>query len=71
MRPRLRLFDGDHADEAPPRTVTVPLSELIETLRHAVRHDRTWLDDFENEDVQISEDLYEVLTLYVALRPGA
>ena len=71
MRPRLRLFDGDATADEPQPTVTVPLSELIDTLRHAVRHDRTWLDDFKHEDVQISEDLYEVLTAYVALRPGA
>ena len=72
MRPNLRLFTGeDTADEPPQPTVSIPLSDLTRVLRHAVRFDRTWLDDFEGEDVQISEDLYDVLHAYWSLRPGA
>ena len=72
MRPHLRLFSGDGYVARPePPKVSVQLSELIDVLRHSVRMDRVWLDDFNSEEVQISEDLYEVLTAYRSLRQGA
>lgn len=52
-------------------TVTMSFGELTEVLRDAHRSGRSWLDDFSEDDVQISEDLYEVLTAYRRLRPGA
>ena len=72
MRPRLRLFNGELEQPLPePPPVTVRLGEVTNILRDAVAHDRTWLGDFEDEEIQISPDLYEVLCAYWQLRPTA
>jgi len=74
MRPRLRLFTGDGdqdsiATEVPQ--MTIPFGELMHILDEASRRHRTWLLDFSEDGVQVPEDLYEVLTEYTRMRPGA
>lgn len=49
----------------------VKLGQMLEVLRHAVAHDRTWLKDFMNEEIAVSEDLYDVLTTYEQLAKTA
>ncbi len=72
MRPRLRLYTGD--DEvcavAEPQ-VSVRLGEITKILADAVSWDQTWLSDFENDEIRVSADLYEVLSTYTHLRPSA
>lgn len=73
MRPRLRLFTGENEGftaVAEP-SVTMSFGELIRIMRDAGQFERTWLSDFEDDQVQVPEDLYEVLTSYWRLRPGA
>ena len=74
MRPRLRLYTGDDdagetALAAP--TVSISFGEFSRIIADARRFDRTFLSDFEDDTVQVPEDLYEVLTAYWRLRPGA
>ena len=73
MRPRLRLFSGEENYNTvvaePP--VSVRLGEITEILAHAAISNRTWLSDFANDEVQISADLYDVLSSYWHLRPSA
>lgn len=72
MRHSLRLYTGD--DETTTLTqpqLTVTLGEISNILADAVNSRRAWLNDFEDDQVQISSDLYEVLTTYWRLRPGA
>ena len=45
-------------------SVSVPLAEIFPLLADAVRSQRTWLRDFEEDEVTISTDLYEVLLAY-------
>jgi hypothetical protein len=45
-------------------TVTVALTEVMPLLADAVQSERTWLRDFEDDEVTISMDLYEVLLAY-------
>ena len=45
-------------------TVSVPLGEILPLLADAVRNERTWLRDFEDDQVTISTDLYEVILAY-------
>lgn len=72
MRPRLRLYHGpDDVSTLEEPQITVRLGEITRILRDAVRSDRTWLRDFEDDEVQISTDLYEVLSTYTHLRPSA
>ena len=74
--PRLRLFSGpDEADTSPvgelssaKRRVTVALREILPLLTDAVRSRRTWLRDFADDEVTISDDLYEVLMAYRSFR---
>jgi len=40
-------------------------------LVHALRCNRTWLEDFEDDELQVSADLYEVISAYTHLRPSA
>lgn len=46
------------------QTVTVTLGEVIPLLADAIASDRTWLRDFENDEMTISMDLYEVILAY-------
>jgi hypothetical protein len=50
--------------KAAPPAVTVPLGEILPMLADAVRSDRTWLRDFQQEEITISMDLYEVILAY-------
>jgi hypothetical protein len=73
MRSRLRLFTGvdesSVAVQEPP--VTIKVGQLAKILADAHRSQRTWLKDFSDDEVQISADLYEVMTSYWNLRPSA
>jgi len=72
MRHRLRLYTGeDDATATAEPPVTVTLGEISGILADAVRGNRAWLNDFDDDEVQISSDLYEVLSAYLNLRPSA
>ena len=51
--------------------VTVRLSDISRALLDANRWNRTWLSDFADDEIQVSTDLYEILSTYMRLRPGA
>jgi hypothetical protein len=70
MRHRLRLFTGDDVAVAEPQ-VSVRLGDMTAVLADAARWNRTWLSDFADDEIQVSADLYEVLSAYLHLRPGA
>lgn len=70
---RLRIYYGPSTPNAPssqeelpaPRhTVEVPLGEVLPALADALRTRRGWLNDFEDDLVTISSDLYEVILAY-------
>ncbi|MEO8494501.1 MAG: hypothetical protein ABI614_05500 [Planctomycetota bacterium] len=71
-QPRLRIFYGPSDDttqtlktNAPGReNITLPLHEVFPLLADAVQSQRTWLRDFEDDEVTISADLYEVILAY-------
>lgn len=71
MRPRLKLYHGDDFTEVPEPKVTVRLGDITQILTDAIRSDRTWLSDFEDDEVQVTADLYEILSSYWHLRPSA
>ena len=77
-RSRLRVYYGPESSPAPSadgkgeRKVQVPLAEIFPLLADAVRNERTWLKDFEHEEINISTDLYEVILAYqYCRRPSA
>lgn len=76
--PYLRVYFGPSGDEAPGRPedillprkqVTVRLGEILPALSDAAQMQRAWLRDFEDDEITISMDLYEVLLAYQELRP--
>ncbi len=69
--PRLKLFDPENRVAEAPRMKRVRLKQIINVLAEAAKSDRTWLSDFADDEVKISADLFEVLSLYRRLRPSA
>ncbi len=76
----LRIYRGPAEKQAPvrsaskkaaPATVTVALGEVLPLLADAVASRRTWLTDFEDDQITISADLYEVLLAYQYYRHPA
>lgn len=65
---QLKIFRGPEQETLPRRDsdheVTVSVGEVLPLLADAVANQRTWLADFEDEDITISSDLYEVLAAY-------
>jgi hypothetical protein len=71
-RNRLRVYYGPEEEllESPPstNTVTVQLGDVLPLLADAMRQGRAWVDDFCDDEVTISSDLYEVLLAYQHFR---
>jgi hypothetical protein len=74
---RLRVYYGpeEEAVALAPATipmgrdeVTVPLGEVLPLLIDAARSRRAWVDDFSDDQITISSDLYEVLLAYQHFR---
>jgi hypothetical protein len=74
MRPNhLRVYNGPQEEPAAISlaesqvrrdAVTVPLTEVLPLLADALQSRRTWLQDFADDEITISMDLYEVLLAY-------
>jgi hypothetical protein len=74
MRPRLRLFTGSDEPESTALQepeATIRLGELTRILSDAIIWDRTWVTDFADDEVRVSADLYEILSLYSRMKPSA
>jgi len=72
MQPRLRLFTGeDESRDIDSLKVKISFGELSTILLEACRKQRAFLRDFEDDEIQLTDDLYQVLTAYCRLRPGA
>ncbi len=73
MRHRLRLYTGDDVDVLPmrPQTMSVRLADVTRALTDAAHRERTWLDDFADDEIRISADLFEIINAYTEMRPGA
>lgn len=48
--------------------VTLPLGDVVPLLLDAVRSRRAWVNDFSDDQITISSDLYEVLLAYQHFR---
>lgn len=74
-RSHLRIYYGPADEQATfstttesKREVTLSVGEVLPLLADAVRNERTWLRDFNNDEITISTDLYEVLLAYQHFR---
>ncbi len=64
---RLRLFRPDQPRNTEP-TINLTVSQLVPLLVDAYTTDRVWLNDFGDEPVRVTSDLYEILLAYQQLR---
>ena len=48
--------------------VTLPLGEVLPLMLDTARSRRTWVEDFSDDKITISSDLYEVLLAYQHFR---
>ena len=75
--PRLRVFYGPEQEtqvRVLPETlpmrpnVTLPVGDVLPILADALLARRAWLQDFEDDEITISSDLYEVMLAYQHFR---
>ena len=71
---RLRVFphpdEESQAEDIAPAT-PVRLADLYPLLAQAYRDNYRWLRDFENEELLVSRDLFEVIRAFSDCRPSA
>lgn len=67
----LRVYYGPQEEtesvgvsEPPRNSVTVPLMDVLPLMADAWQSRRTWVHDFNDDEITISMDLYEVLLAY-------
>jgi hypothetical protein len=72
-RRQLRVFPAAEPAEppAPEAGVRVRLGDLLPLIALAQRQHFIWLRDFIDDEVRVTDDLYEVLQAFRACRPSA
>jgi hypothetical protein len=74
MALHLRVYPASEAEgeaEAQSPTVRVRLGDLLPLIAMAKRHNYLWLQDFLDDEVRVTGDLYEVLREFRYYRPSA
>lgn len=74
MAPHLRLFTASSEaapGDAPAPAVRISLREMLPLIALAQRHNYLWLQDFLDDEVCVTEDLYDILRAFRAYRPSA
>jgi hypothetical protein len=73
MAANLRVYplSSDEPDVYEPAKVRVSLGDLLPLIALAHRHNYLWLQDFLDDEVVITGDLYEVLRAFRCTRPSA
>ena len=71
---QLRVFprpEEDLCDEVPAPKVSIRLIDLYPLLAQAYRDNYVWLRDFEDEQILVGKDLFEVVRAFTDCRPSA
>ncbi len=70
---RLRGFSHpeEEAEDGTNPVISIRLSDLYPLLAQAYRDNYTWLRDFEDDELLVSNDLYEVVRAFSDCRPSA
>jgi len=70
---RLRVFrpDDEVRDDPDAPSVTIRLIDLYPILAQAYRDNFVWLRDFEDEEIQVSPDFFEIVRAFGNCRPSA
>lgn len=65
----LRIFDSsDPTGDVRTDGMEVTLGQVFPVLADAIVHERSWLQDFCDEKIVLSRDLYEILAVYERLQ---
>jgi hypothetical protein len=72
----LRVFPHNEETVVTPKTdqeATVPvrLHELLSVLRQATKANYVWLRDFQDDEVRVTPDFFDVIRAFSSLRPSA
>jgi hypothetical protein len=70
---RLRVFPypEEEQGDCPIPSIPIKLSDLYPLLAQAYRDNYIWLRDFEQDELLVSNDLYEVVRAFSNCRPSA
>jgi hypothetical protein len=70
---RLRVFPHpeEEQDSGDIPAISIRLSDLYPLLAQAYRDNYIWLRDFEDDQLLVSNDLYEVVRAFSNCRPSA
>jgi len=72
MAAHLRVFPASREVASPsPARVRVSLGDLLPLVALAQRNNYLWLQDFLDDEVTVTDDLYEVLRAFQCYRPSA
>jgi hypothetical protein len=74
MATQLRVFPSpsEPSEASPPMpTVRIRLGDLLPLIALAHQHNYLWLQDFLDDEVKVTEDLYEVVRAFQCYRPSA
>jgi hypothetical protein len=74
MAAQLRVFSDTFDSpnvEAQEPSINISLAELLPILSLAKRNNYLWLQDFLEDEVRVTPDLYEVLRAFGTYRKGA
>jgi hypothetical protein len=72
MSARLRVYPLAEEDAGSPEpTVHMSLADLLPLLTLAQRNNYLWLQDFLDDEIAVTPDLYEVLRAFRCRRPSA
>ena len=74
MAAHLRVFSDTFDSptvEAQEPSINISLAELLPILSLAKRNNYLWLQDFLEDEVRVTPDLYEVLRAFGSYRKGA
>ena len=72
MAAHLRVYPlAQPVEDCQAASVRVSLADLLPLVSFAQRHNYLWLQDFLEDEVAITPDLYEVLRSFGGYRPSA
>ena len=66
-----RVIEATHNSEPDRERVAMRAGDLLAWLADAVGEDRSWLNDFADDELTVSRDLYEVIQAYRHFRRSA
>jgi hypothetical protein len=74
MAAHLRVYpraDETFGSDLPAPVVGIRLRDLLPLIALAQRRNYLWLQDFLDDEIRVTADLYEVLQAFRAYRPSA